>query len=59
MKKEYIKKIKIELTREELMILIKATNWATQEYFKQADPKNTIKVSELNTKLNEVYNGTI
>jgi hypothetical protein len=47
--------IKIELTREELLILIRATNWASNEFFSKKMPEVCIKVSELNTKLNDAY----
>ena len=44
----------INLTKEELVILIKATNWACTEYFqKEGDSETIIKVSDINKKLND------
>lgn len=49
-----IKKYHLFLTKQEIMLLINATNWACEEYYKKADPDTTIKVSDLNHKLNTV-----
>lgn len=57
--KSFINRYEIKLTKEELLILIKATNWSTIEYYQKNCPEDAIKVSELNSKLNEAYNGKI
>lgn len=46
------KKIKIELTKSEIMLLIAASNWASKAYFEKNMPHNCIKISEINEKLN-------
>lgn len=51
-----MKFIKVRLTREELLILIKSTAWACEEFWQKSDPSNTIRVSELNSKLNKLLN---
>lgn len=49
-----IKTYTVSLTKDEIMILIKATNWACEEYYKKVDSENTIKVSDINIKLNRI-----
>lgn len=49
-----VKKYTVSLTKDEIMILIKATNWACEEYYKKVDPQTTIKVSDINIKLNRI-----
>lgn len=50
-----IKKIRINVTKDELILLAACTAIACEHYFKDNEPALSIKVSELNKKLNSEY----